>query len=655
MYRPFEHTATSRAMDCATFAVYHDDDHFDAGNLAEQASETSSQSSGVINLHDPLHPLLVGSFVAAWGGPEEPTAQMHEDEDLPSPWGEHRLSPTSRSQSRELQQTTDIVRAQTPVSFEEEKVGCPGFGYTFGDEVDCGQDGLRPETLHTKTPASEFWVNKTESGYAPQCGDLHPDRILENRHISHWEMQCVLSRRGPGSMTAEQIEYYQQKVDNWWYGMLPVSQAVDDAVAQTSGTKPYKSEFLSASPLVDWLAGIGSELMPVRLAQNPGPPSLSNASQGKKVDSRRENLSQTQFVIDSWTTSTRDNECTIIVRSSGAVFYLQCIPAELEAEPILLADFYKSLKILKTNEHEDDVGDEGYDARRAEAEKLAQPFNEIISALAPDPPMPPITLHQWLNPEWFLLIATADEGKIRPRRDYENPYLPPGEYRQSRLWKSLDLDKWVPNWYLARDVQIISANPGENPLLSPPSKVFVQGDVTCHFKGFERGFPAVFRELRTFRKISDALATGQIPSDMRICRLQGVVCDVDVDTPNQTRITGLLLVYIEPKITPAPSTLMNIARSTNQETRKRWAKELGTTVQTLHKAGIQWGDAKPDNILVDKNDDLWLIDFDGGYTRTWRKVTLKDWIRFKFGFVTWVEDLFQRRTEAMKLFVFFKS
>lgn len=62
---------------------------------------------------------------------------------------------------------------------------------------------------------------------------------------------------------------------------------------------------------------------------------------------------------------------------------------------------------------------------------------------------------------------------------------------------------------------------------------------------------------------------------------------------------------------------MNIARSTNQETRKRWAKELGTTVQTLHKAGIQWGDAKPDNILVDKNDDLWLIDFDGGYTRTW--------------------------------------
>ncbi|TLS23667.1 uncharacterized protein PpBr36_05764 [Pyricularia pennisetigena] len=188
-------------MDCATFAVYHDDDHFDAGNLAEQASETSSQSSGIINLHDPLHPLLVGSSIAAWGGPEEPTAQVDEDKDLHLPWGQHPLSSTSQSQRSELQRTADTARAQTPIH----NVGYSGFRYTFGDEVDCGQDGLRPETLHSKTPANEFWVNKTESGYAPQCGDLHPDRILENRHISHWEMQCVLSRRGPAPLQREGI------------------------------------------------------------------------------------------------------------------------------------------------------------------------------------------------------------------------------------------------------------------------------------------------------------------------------------------------------------------------------------------------------------------------------------------------------------------
>jgi tRNA A-37 threonylcarbamoyl transferase component Bud32 len=35
----------------------------------------------------------------------------------------------------------------------------------------------------------------------------------------------------------------------------------------------------------------------------------------------------------------------------------------------------------------------------------------------------------------------------------------------------------------------------------------------------------------------------------------------------------------------------------------------------LHEAGIVWGDAKPDNALIDKNDDAWIIDFGGGYTQ----------------------------------------
>ncbi|TLD17800.1 uncharacterized protein PgNI_01263 [Pyricularia grisea] len=111
-----------------------------------------------------------------------------------------------------------------------------------------------------------------------------------------------------------------------------------------------------------------------------------------------------EFAIESWITSTRDDECTIIVRSPGAVFfYLGWIPLELEAAPVLLADFYESLKILKSpteyDNAEDDVDTDVYDAKNAEAEKLAKPFHEVISSLAPNPPKPPFTLHQWLNPE----------------------------------------------------------------------------------------------------------------------------------------------------------------------------------------------------------------------------------------------------------------
>jgi tRNA A-37 threonylcarbamoyl transferase component Bud32 len=40
-------------------------------------------------------------------------------------------------------------------------------------------------------------------------------------------------------------------------------------------------------------------------------------------------------------------------------------------------------------------------------------------------------------------------------------------------------------------------------------------------------------------------------------------------------------------------------------------------VHQLHTAGIVWGDAKPDNVLIDYNNDAWLIDFGGGYTNGW--------------------------------------
>ena len=43
--------------------------------------------------------------------------------------------------------------------------------------------------------------------------------------------------------------------------------------------------------------------------------------------------------------------------------------------------------------------------------------------------------------------------------------------------------------------------------------------------------------------------------------------------------------------------------------------QVTDTLTQLHNAGLVWGDAKPDNILIDKNDDAWVIDFGGGYTR----------------------------------------
>jgi serine/threonine protein kinase len=39
--------------------------------------------------------------------------------------------------------------------------------------------------------------------------------------------------------------------------------------------------------------------------------------------------------------------------------------------------------------------------------------------------------------------------------------------------------------------------------------------------------------------------------------------------------------------------------------------------RVLVKNGLVWGDAKPQNILIDTHDDAWLIDFGGSYAEGW--------------------------------------
>jgi len=51
--------------------------------------------------------------------------------------------------------------------------------------------------------------------------------------------------------------------------------------------------------------------------------------------------------------------------------------------------------------------------------------------------------------------------------------------------------------------------------------------------------------------------------------------------------------------------------------RKRWHNDVVRMLNLLHSAGIIWGDFKPENMLVDEHDDVWLVDFGGGMTDGW--------------------------------------
>lgn len=49
----------------------------------------------------------------------------------------------------------------------------------------------------------------------------------------------------------------------------------------------------------------------------------------------------------------------------------------------------------------------------------------------------------------------------------------------------------------------------------------------------------------------------------------------------------------------------------------RWARQIKVTLKWLHECGIIWGDVKAQNVLIDKEDNAWIIDFGGSYTTGW--------------------------------------
>jgi serine/threonine protein kinase len=153
------------------------------------------------------------------------------------------------------------------------------------------------------------------------------------------------------------------------------------------------------------------------------------------------------------------------------------------------------------------------------------------------------------------------------------------------------------------------------------------GKIARFFKAFHPGAP--FRakaELQAFKKIAGA----DVAPDARICRLHGVVRNED------GLVMGMLLTYIEHDRTLS----LAVRRDTPFPLRKQWMDQISETLAKLHQAGVVWGDAKPENVLVDTANNAWIVDFGGGYTPGWvdedKAETIEGDLQGMANILTWI-------------------
>jgi serine/threonine protein kinase len=56
--------------------------------------------------------------------------------------------------------------------------------------------------------------------------------------------------------------------------------------------------------------------------------------------------------------------------------------------------------------------------------------------------------------------------------------------------------------------------------------------------------------------------------------------------------------------------------------RRKWAAQVEHIVKELHRHGVVWGDAKPDNVVIDVDENAWVLDFGGGGTPGWMEPSM---------------------------------
>jgi hypothetical protein len=148
------------------------------------------------------------------------------------------------------------------------------------------------------------------------------------------------------------------------------------------------------------------------------------------------------------------------------------------------------------------------------------------------------------------------------------------------------------------------------------SRVLVDGtEMFCKALGSAGGLigTSVGRELECLQE-ARRLPPPERDTTIRIPQLLGYVRHADTD-----RVVGFLRQWVPGRRLRDIDVL-----ATPAQHRQKWIRQIREAVHVLHTRGTIWGDGKAGNVVIDEQDDAWLIDFGGGWTNGWVNEVLAD-------------------------------
>jgi tRNA A-37 threonylcarbamoyl transferase component Bud32 len=258
---------------------------------------------------------------------------------------------------------------------------------------------------------------------------------------------------------------------------------------------------------------------------------------------------------------------------------------------------------MTTDEESDDDQDSGSAAVELRNWILSA-FADVTAKWAP-PNREPVesTLDDWYHGPTYFYSLQIKAGKLElellETTDDLNASI-------EALVPHLNMPKYIQSinlpWLSANDLTVHSEVSLPEP--AHPGKVTDADGNTYFFKPVVPDQAGIAkREINILQKLN------KLDIDIKVPELLGFVAFDN----SKTEIMGFLLSHID---SPKPLTKL-LKSSVPRAKRAEWSTKAEKYVKTLHDNDIIWGDAKADNFMVDKDDELWIIDFGGSYTEGW--------------------------------------